>query len=157
MSATGEWSREDLAHQDCCTGATHSVQSAQEFSLPLDCGILRIDGIAFLLDDAKLALDQLKALVFAFKFTAQAFAKWPALSSGHLANINSRAPALRLDRPNALSEEQAFDAVDMASALSDQALALSVGTASVFFFDGGHSNDGAHVALTTVDGDEGSQ
>jgi hypothetical protein len=45
----------------------------------------------------------------------------------------------------------------MASALSDQALALSVGTASVFFFDGGHSNDGAHVALTTVDGDEGSQ
>ena len=35
------------------------LKSTQEFSLPLDCGILRIDGIAFVLDDAKLALDQL--------------------------------------------------------------------------------------------------
>jgi len=76
VSATDEWSREDLAHRDCCTGATHSLQSAQQFSLPLDRGILCIGGIAFLLDDAKLALDQVEALVFPFKFAAQALAKW---------------------------------------------------------------------------------
>jgi hypothetical protein len=149
VSATREWSREDLAHQDCRTGATDAPQSAQEFSLPLDRGILRIGSVAFLLDDAKLAFDQLKTLVFPFKFAAQALAKRSALSSGRLAKINSCAPPLRLDPPDALSEEQAFDAVDMASALSDQALALSGGTASIFLFDCGHSNDGAHVALTT--------
>ena len=49
------------------------MQSAQQFSLPLDRWILRIGGIALLLDNAKLALDQLKALVFPFKFTTQAF------------------------------------------------------------------------------------
>jgi hypothetical protein len=103
VSATDEWSREDLTHQDCCTGATHSLQSAQQFSPPLDRGILCIGGIAFLLDDAKLALDQVEALVFPFKFAAQALAKWPALSSGQLAKINSRAPSLRLDPPDALS------------------------------------------------------
>src|SRR6202048_4249549 len=61
LSAAGEWSREDLARQDRCTGATHPLQSAQQFSLPLDRWILRIGGIALLLDNAKLALDQLKA------------------------------------------------------------------------------------------------
>jgi hypothetical protein len=41
-----------------------------------------IGGIALLLDNAKLALDQLKALVFPFKFTTQAFGKRPALGGG---------------------------------------------------------------------------
>jgi hypothetical protein len=72
LSAAGEWSREHLACQDRCTGATHSLQSTQQLSLPLDCWILRIGCIAFLLEDAKLALDQLKALVFPFQFTTQA-------------------------------------------------------------------------------------
>ena len=67
LSAAGEWPREDLARQDRCTGATHPLQSAQQFSLPLDGWILRIGDIALLLDNAKLALDQLKALVFAFR------------------------------------------------------------------------------------------
>src|SRR5689334_21003918 len=52
-----------------------------------------------------LALDQLKALVFPFKFTTQAFGKRPALGGGQLAEINSSAPPLRLDPPNALGEE----------------------------------------------------
>jgi hypothetical protein len=98
-------SREDLARQDRCTGATHPLQSAQQFSLPLDRWILRIGGIALLLDNAKLALDQLKALVFPFKFTTQAFGKRPALGGGQLAEINSSAPPLRLDPANALGEE----------------------------------------------------
>src|SRR5215510_8016665 len=105
LSAAGEGSREDLARQDRCTGATHPLQSAQQFSLPLDRWILRIGGIALLLDNAKLALDQLKTLVFPFKFTTQAFGKRPALGGGQLAEINSSAPPLRLDPPNALGEE----------------------------------------------------
>jgi hypothetical protein len=48
------------------------LQSAQQFSLSLDCWILRIGGIALLLDEVKLGLDQLEALVFPFKFTTQA-------------------------------------------------------------------------------------
>jgi hypothetical protein len=44
---------------------------------------LRIGDIALLLDNAKLALDQLKALVFPFKFTTQAFGKRPALGDRH--------------------------------------------------------------------------
>src|SRR6516164_2733215 len=45
----------------------------------------------------------------------------------------------------------------MASTLSDQALALAMGTASVFLFDRGHPHNGAYVALATVDGDESPQ
>ena len=157
MSATGKWSRKDLPGQDCCTGAAHSLQSTQQFSLPFDCRILRIGCIAFLLDNAKLVLDQFKPLVFPFKLATQAFAEWPALSSGQLAEVNSRAPPLRFDSSDALGEQQTFDAVDMASALSNQALALAMRTASVFLFDRGYSNDGAYVALATVDGDEASQ
>jgi hypothetical protein len=103
LSATGEWSREDLTRQDRCTGATHPLQNAQQVSLPLDCWILRIGGIALLLDNAKLALDQL--MVFPFKFTTQAFGKRPAFGGGQLAEINSSAPPLRLDPSNALGEE----------------------------------------------------
>src|SRR4051812_40895487 len=44
-----------------------------------------------------------------------------------------------------------------ASALSDQALALAMRTASVFLFDRGHPNNGAHMALATVDRDESPQ
>ena len=134
-----------------------SLQGAQVFSFPLDYGILRIGGVAFLLDYAKVAFDQVKWLAFPFKFAAQALAKRSAFSMGQFAKINSRAPPLRLDPPDALSEEQAFDAVDMASALPDQARARSVGTASVILFDSGHANDGAHVALATLHCDEGSQ
>src|SRR5690242_7957299 len=39
------------------------------------------------------------------KFTTQAFGKRPALGGGQLAEINSSAPPLRLDPPNALGEE----------------------------------------------------
>src|SRR5207249_8234503 len=39
LSATGELSREDLARQDRCTGATHPLQSAQQFSFLLDCAM----------------------------------------------------------------------------------------------------------------------
>src|ERR1700745_3089068 len=42
----------------------------------------------------------------------------------------------------------------MASTLSDQALALAMGTASVFLFDRGHPHNGAHMALASVDRDE---
>jgi hypothetical protein len=101
LSAAGEWSREDLARQDRCTGAADPLQRAQQFSLPLDRGILRIGGIAFLLDNAKLGLDQLKTMVFPFKFATQAFGKRPALGGGQLAEINSSAPPLRLDPANA--------------------------------------------------------
>jgi hypothetical protein len=45
----------------------------------------------------------------------------------------------------------------MTSTRSDQALALAMGTASVFLFDRGHPRDGAHVALATVDRDESPQ
>src|SRR4029077_6569757 len=135
---------------DRCTGATHSLQSAQQFSLSLDCWILHIGCIALLLDDAKLGLDQLEALIFPFKFTTQALGKRPALGGGQFAEINSSAPPLRLDPPNALGEEQPLDAVDMASTLSDQALALAMGTASVFLFDRGHPNNGANASLATV-------
>jgi hypothetical protein len=137
LSAAGEWSREDFARQNRCTGVAHPVQRAQQFSLPLDCGILRIGCIAFLLNNAKLGLDQFKALVFSFKFTTQAFGKRPALGGDQLAEINSSAPPLRLDPPNALGEQQPLDAVDVASALSDQTLALAMRTASVFLFDRG--------------------
>jgi hypothetical protein len=88
LSAAGEWSREDLASQDRCTGAAHPCKRGQQFSLPPDCGILRIGGIAFLLDNAKLGLDQRKTLVFPFKFTTQAFGKRPALDGGQLAKSN---------------------------------------------------------------------
>jgi hypothetical protein len=84
---------------------------------------LRIGCIALLLDDANLGLDQLEALVFPFKFTTRALGKRHALGGGQFAEINLSAPPLRLDPPNALSEEQPLDAVDMASTLSDQALA----------------------------------
>ena len=104
-----------------------------------------------------LGLDQLEALVFPFKFTTQTLGKRRALGGGQFAEINSSAPPLRLDPPNALSEEQPLDAVDMASTLSDQALALAMRTASVFLFDRGHPNNGAHMALATVDRDESPQ
>jgi hypothetical protein len=81
------------------------LQSAQQFSLALDRWILRVGRIALLLDNAKLVLDQLKALVFPFKFTTQAFGKRPALGGGQLAKINSSAPPLRLDPPNPVREE----------------------------------------------------
>ena len=45
----------------------------------------------------------------------------------------------------------------MASTLSDQALALAMGTASVFLFDRGHPHNGAHMALASVDRDESPQ
>src|SRR6202008_2482038 len=45
----------------------------------------------------------------------------------------------------------------MASTLSDQALALAMGTASVFLFDRGHPYNGAHMALASVDRDESPQ
>src|ERR1700740_1696546 len=45
----------------------------------------------------------------------------------------------------------------MASTLSDQALALAMGTASVFLFDRGHPHKGAHMALASVDRDESPQ
>src|ERR1700756_1003545 len=125
MSATGELSRADLARQDRCTGATHPLQSAQQFSFLLDCGILRVGCIALLLDYANLGLDQLEALVFPFKFTT-ALGKRHTLGGGQFAEINSRAPPLRLDSPNALGEEQPLDAVDMASTLSDPALGARV-------------------------------
>src|SRR6516162_2545517 len=56
-----------------------------------------------------------------------------------------------------LGEEQPLDAVDMTSTLSDQALALAMRTPSVFLFDRGHPNNGAHMALATVDRDESPQ
>jgi hypothetical protein len=77
------------------------LQSAQQFSLSLDCWILHIGCIALLLDEAKLGLDQLEALVFPFKFTTQALGKRPALGGGQFAEINSSAAPLRLDAPNA--------------------------------------------------------
>src|ERR1700745_1091906 len=45
----------------------------------------------------------------------------------------------------------------MASTLSDQALALAMGTASVFLFDRGHPHNGAPLALASVDRDESPQ
>src|SRR5205085_12172802 len=99
-----------LARQDRCTGATHPLQSAQQFSFLLDRWILRIGCIALLLDDANLALDQFEALVFPFKFTTQALGKRHALGGGQFAEINSSTPPLRLDPPNALGEEQPLDA-----------------------------------------------
>src|SRR3974377_1712325 len=45
----------------------------------------------------------------------------------------------------------------MASKLSDQTLALAMGTASVFLFDRGHPHNGAHMALASVDRDESPQ
>src|SRR6516164_10683797 len=45
----------------------------------------------------------------------------------------------------------------MASTLSDQALALAMGTASVFRFDRGYPHNGAHMALASVDRDESPQ
>src|SRR5262249_3344997 len=62
LSATGELSREELARQDRCIGATHPPQRAQQFSFLLDRWMLRIGCIALLLDDANLGLDQLEVL-----------------------------------------------------------------------------------------------
>src|SRR6201985_2039596 len=45
----------------------------------------------------------------------------------------------------------------MASTLPDQALALAMGTASVFLFDRGHPHNGAQMALASVDRDESPQ
>src|SRR5215472_14611935 len=105
--AVGGWRR--VARRPRAPGSLHwrhpPLQSAPQFSLPLDRWILRIGGIALLLDNAKLALDQLEALVFPFKFTTQAFGKRPALGGGQLAEINSSAPPFGLDPPNALGEE----------------------------------------------------
>jgi hypothetical protein len=39
----------------------------------------------------------------------------------------------------------------MTGPLSNEALALPMGTAGIFFFDGRNANDGTDVALATVD------
>jgi hypothetical protein len=116
---------------------------------------LRIGGIVLLLDNAKLALDQLKALVFPFKFTTQAFGKRSALGGGQLAEIIRVRRRFGSIPRMPWANSSPLMRVDMASTLSDQALAM--GTASVFLFDRGHPHNGAKVALATVDGDESPQ
>ena len=58
-------------------------------------------------------------------------------------------------RPRMPSEEQSLDAV--AGAFPDQALALPIGATRIFLFDTRYSNDGANVALSSVDRDQGAQ
>jgi hypothetical protein len=58
-------------------------------------------------------------------------------------------------RPRMPSEEQSLDAV--AGAFPDQALALPIGATRIFLLDTRYSNDGANVALSSVDRDQGAQ
>ena len=71
--------------------------------------------------------------------------------------VNSGQPALRLNPPNALSEEKSLDPVDVAGALADETLTLAVRTARILLLDRRHTDDRTDVTLASVDGDERAQ
>jgi hypothetical protein len=64
---------------------------------------------------------------------------------------------LRLDPPNALSEEKAFDPVDVAGPFADEALALAVRTTRVLLLGRRNAGDRTHMTFAAINGDERAQ
>src|ERR1017187_2159193 len=157
LPSPSDGSGEHLASKNCRACATHSLQSDEHLSLSFDHRVLRVGRIAFLLDLTKLGLDQVVACIFPLEFAAQPIWQWMAFRGLEGGKIDPGPAQLRVDATDSLSKQQAFDPIDMPCAFADKALTFPMRPARVFFLDRRYAHDGADVAFSAIDRDQGAQ
>jgi hypothetical protein len=157
LPSAREGSGEYLTRKDCRACAPHSLQCDEHLSLSFDHRVLRIGHVAFLLDLAKLGLDQGEASVFALEFAPQPIGQRMTFRRLERGKIDPSSAQLRFDGTDTLCKQQSLDPIDMARAFPDKTLTLPMRAASIFLLNRGHAHDGTDVAISPIGRDQGTQ
>ena len=130
----------DLACHDGGNGRSDPGQTHQLKSLLLGglAGRRRLVALAF--ERCNLLLYKRQPRYLPSDLTGKPWRQWTPICSDQLVNLQGLVLTLHVDAANALTEQQALDAIDVSRPFTDQAVALAVRAPEILLVDTGNAN-----------------